>query len=183
MPIFKGKPSPGNLPAPLSSFIGREHEIRDIRQLLSANRLVTLTGPGGCGKTRLALEVAYKLLGEFEHGIWFVELATVADPEFVPQTIAATLNVREQSKQPLAEVLADSLGVAPTLLVLDNCEHLILACAQIAETLLKKCPELTILVTSREVMGLTGEVAWLVPPMSLPDQQPWTHIRGARQMQ
>ena len=179
MPIFKGKPPTGNLPAPLSSFIGRKYEIREIRQLLSANRLVTLTGPGGCGKTRLALEVAYELMGKFEHGIWFVELAMVADPEFVPQTIAATLTVREQAKRPLTEVLAENLAVAPTLLILDNCEHLILACAQIAETLLKKCPGLTILVTSREIMGMTGEVTWLVPPLSLPDQLPWTTPRSA----
>lgn len=179
MPTFKGKPSTGNLPAPLSSFIGRQHEIKEIRQLLSANRLVTLTGPGGCGKTRLALEVAYELMGDFEHGIWFVELATIADPEFVPQTIAATLNIREQSKRSLADVLVDYLAVAPTLLVLDNCEHLILACAQIAETLLKKCPELTILATSREIMGMTGEATWIVPPMSLPVQQPWTNPRSA----
>jgi predicted ATPase/DNA-binding CsgD family transcriptional regulator len=172
MPTMKGKFA-FNLPVPLSTFIGRQREIGDVRRLLLSNRLVTLTGPGGCGKTRLALKVAQELMGEFEHRVWFIELASVIDPVLVPQTIAAALNIREQSRQSLMDVLTDYLSASASLLVIDNCEHLILACAHVAETLLQKCPDLKILATSREVLGITGEVAWIVPPLSLPDQQPW----------
>jgi len=180
MPTLKEKTTIGHLPIPLSRFIGREQESKEIQRLLGSNRLVTLTGPGGCGKTRLALKVVQELIGEFEGWIWFVEFATVADPVLVPQTIAATLNVREQSRRSLIDVLADALSGSPTLLVLDNCEHLIFACAQIAERLLQSCPDLTILVTSREILGITGEVTWIVPPLSLPSQQPWTHPLSAQ---
>ena len=174
MPVLKAKSS-GNLPIPLSTFIGRESEIKDIRQLILSNRLLTLTGPGGCGKTRLALKVAQELKGEFEQHVWFVELASVADPVLVPQTIAATLNVREQSGRTLIDILVDYLSSRRLSLILDNCEHLIAACAQIAETLLQKCPHLKILATSREALGITGEVAWTVPPLSLPSKRPWTN--------
>ena len=180
MPTSKGKSTFGNLPIPLSTFIGREHEIREIQKLLLSNRLVTLTGPGGCGKTRLALKVAQELIEELENHIWYVELASVSDPVFVPQTIAATLNIREQLSRSLTDVLTDTLATSPTLLVLDNCEHLIFASAQIAEALLKKCPDLKILATSREMLGITGEIAWTVPPLSLPRQQPWTNPASAQ---
>jgi predicted ATPase/DNA-binding CsgD family transcriptional regulator len=181
MPASKGKPAFGHLPISLSTLIGRQHESREVQKLLLSNRLVTLTGPGGCGKTRLALKVAQELMGDFDNHVWFIELATVADPVFVPQTIAATLNVREESRRSLTDVLVDTLSAAPALLILDNCEHLIFACAQIAETLLKKCPDLTILTTSREIVGITGEVTWTVPPLSLPDQRPWTNPASARE--
>jgi predicted ATPase/DNA-binding CsgD family transcriptional regulator len=180
MQTSKGKPSFGNLPTPLSSFIGRQSEIREIRQIFLSNRLVTLTGPGGCGKTRLGLKVAQELTGEFDHRVWFVELASVADLALVPQTIAATLNIREQSGRTLLDILVDTFSSHPALLVIDNCEHLILACAQVAETLLQKCPDLKILATSREALGITGEVAWTVPPLSLPAQQPWTNPVSAQ---
>jgi predicted ATPase/DNA-binding CsgD family transcriptional regulator len=175
MPASKRKSIFGNLPTPLSSFIGRQSEIHEIRQMLLSDRLVTLTGPGGCGKTRLALKVAQELIGEFNHGVWFVELASVADPALVPQTIAAALNVREQSGRTLIDILVDYLSSRRLLLILDNCEHLIAACAQIADTLLQKCPHLKILATSREALGITGEVAWTVPPLSLPRKRPWTN--------
>ena len=179
MPTSKGKPALRNLPIPLSTFIGREHEIREIQTLLLSNRLVTLTGPGGFGKTRLALKIAQELMGEFHEHVWFVELATVADPVFVPQTIAAALNVREQSRLALIDVLTEYLARSPSLLILDNCEHLILTCAQISETLLKQCPDLKILVTSRERVGITGETTWSVPALSLPDHKPWTNPLSA----
>jgi predicted ATPase/DNA-binding CsgD family transcriptional regulator len=181
MSTNKDKFASGYLPVLLSTLIGRQHESREVQKLLLSNRLVTLTGPGGCGKTRLALKVAQELVGDFDNHVWFIELATVADPVFVPQTIAATLNVREQSRRSLINVLTDALSAYPALLILDNCEHLILACAQIAETLLNNCPDLTILTTSREILGITGEVTWAVPPLSLPDQQPWTNPASARQ--
>ena len=180
MPTSKSKPSFGNLPTPLSSFIGRQSEIREILQILLSNRLVTLTGPGGCGKTRLALKVAQELTEEFDQRVWFVELASVADPALVPQTIAGTLNVREQSGRTLMDILVDTLSVYPALLVIDNCEHLIFACAQVAEALLKKCPGLKVLATSREALGITGEVSWTVPPLSVPDQRPWTNPISVR---
>jgi len=181
MPTAKSKLSPGNLPIPLSSFIGRQSEIREIRQNLLSNRLVTLTGPGGCGKTRLALKVAQELTDAFDQRVWFVELASVGDAALVPQTIAATLSVREQAGRVLMDILVDTLSAHPGLLVIDNCEHLILACAQVAESLLKKCPDLKILATSREGLGITGEVSWTVPSLSLPDQKPWTNPVSARE--
>src|SRR5258706_149812 len=169
-----------NLPTPLSTFIGRGHEITEVKQLLSAHRLVTITGAGGSGKTRLSLKVAGELYGEFEHGIWFVELASIIDPALVPQTIATSLNIREQSGRSLMDVLIDHLSASDMLLVIDNCEHLVSACAQFAETILQKCPELKILATSREALGITGEIVWTVPPLSLPMQQPWTNPASAQ---
>jgi non-specific serine/threonine protein kinase len=173
MPTSKSKPLFSNLPTPLSSFIGRAREIREIQGLLLANRLVTLTGPGGCGKTRLAIRVAQELGGELERGAWLVELAAISDPALVAQTIASTLDIRAKSGRELTDMLIDFLSGRPVLLVIDNCEHLILACAHITETLLQKCPDLKILATSREMLGITGEIAWMVPPLSLPDPQPW----------
>ena len=146
----RNKIPPGNLPIPLSTFIGREREIAEVKQLLSVHRLVTLTGAGGSGKTRLSLRVAGELLGDFEHGIWFVELASIFDPAFVPQTIASTLNIREQSGQSLMDVLLNYFSARHILLDIDNCEHLVSACAKFAETILQKCPNLKILATSRE---------------------------------
>ena len=169
----KSKTPPHNLPTPLSTFVGREREITEIRQLLASHRLVTLSGTGGSGKTRLSLKVAGEHLGHFRHEIWFVEFTSIFDPVLVPQTIVSTLNLREQSGQSLMDVLVNYLSTRTTLLILDNCEHLISACAQVTAALLQKCPDLKILTTSREVLGLTGEIAWMVPPLSLPDQQPW----------
>jgi non-specific serine/threonine protein kinase len=175
----KSRIPPNNLPVPFSTFIGREREIEEVKRLLSSHRLVTLTGAGGSGKTRLALKVAHKLAGEFEQEIWFVEFASIFDPEFVPQTIASTLSIREQPGQSLVDVMSSDLSGRQALLIFDNCEHLVLACARLAETLLQKCPDLKILATSREVLGIIGEVAWMVPPLSLPNQQPWKNPASA----
>ena len=158
-----------NLPAQLTSFIGREREIANISRLLAAHRLVTLTGPGGCGKTRLALEVASRLLPSFEDGVWLVELAALSDPALVPQTLASTLGVREGPGRTLTDALVDFLRPKTLLVVLDNCEHLVADCARLAETLLRACPRLRILATSRETLNITGEVAGTVPSLSLPD--------------
>jgi predicted ATPase/DNA-binding CsgD family transcriptional regulator len=160
---------PHNLPSELSSFIGREKELAEVRQLLEDTRLLTLTGSGGCGKTRLALVAASEVVGKFEDGVWLVELAPLADPSLVPQAVASTLGVREQTGRSTTGTLSSYLGSKNMLLVLDNCEHLIEACAEIVEALLRSCSELSILVTSRESLGITGEVAWPVPPLSLPD--------------
>jgi predicted ATPase/DNA-binding NarL/FixJ family response regulator len=178
MPGSRVKP-PGNLPATLSSFIGREREIAEVKQLLLSNRLVTLTGAGGSGKTRLALKVAHELSGEFENGVWLAELSSLSESALVPQTIASILNIREQRGRLLMDSLVDYLSQRQSLLVMDNCEHLISACAQFAETMLQKCPGLKVLATSREALGIAGEVIWTVPSLSLPDQQPWMNPASA----
>jgi len=161
------KPPPHNLPALLSSFVGRRGETAEVRRLLRTQRLVTLTGAGGCGKTRLALQVASDALAEYEDGAWLIEFGSLADPTLVPQTAASTLGVREQSGRSLTNTLADHLCARRMLLILDNCEHLVEASARFAAALLEACPTLRILATSREPLGIDGETAWIVPPLSL----------------
>jgi predicted ATPase/class 3 adenylate cyclase len=160
-----------NLPVQLTSFIGREHEMADVKRLLTATRLLALTGVGGCGKTRLALQVAADLLDQYQSGVWLVELAALADPTIVPQTVASVLGVREEGSRPLMDTLVDFLRAKVVLLVLDNCEHLLTACAQLAATLLRSCPNLRILASSREGLGVAGEMTYRVPSLSLPDLQ------------
>jgi predicted ATPase/DNA-binding CsgD family transcriptional regulator len=160
---------PNNLPLELNRFIGRERELRELKPLLWSTRLLTLTGPGGCGKTRLALHLAADLLDAFADGAWLVELAALSDPALVPQAVASALDLREQAGRPVQQILIDYFGSREVLLVLDNCEHLILACAQLAEALLHTCPNLRIVATCREALNIAGEIAWLVPPLSLPD--------------
>src|SRR5579875_2147363 len=165
-----------NLPIELSRFIGREREIADVRRLLagvaSGPRLLTLTGVGGSGKTRLARRVAITLASSFPDGVWLVELAALTEPGLVARALAATLGVREQAgpegQPPLAQTLAVALAPKQLLLVLDNCEHLAGACADLVETLLQSCPDLRILATSREPLRVPGEVTWPVPPLALP---------------
>jgi predicted ATPase/DNA-binding CsgD family transcriptional regulator len=161
--------APNNLPMRLSSFVGREEELTELRRLLEGNRMLTLTGAGGCGKTRLALAVAEELVEAFENGVWLVDLAPLADPSLVPQALASAMGVREQPGRPLSETLSDHLASQKVLLVLDNCEHLVEACAELAESLLRSCHGLRVLATSREALGINGEVAWPVPSLSLPD--------------
>ncbi len=171
------KNHPTNLPAQVTSFIGRERELAEVERLLTAApraaggapRLLILTGPGGCGKTRLAFQAAGGLVDEFADGVWLVELAALADPALVPQAVAAVLDVRELPDRPLTKTLADYLRPKRLLLILDNCEHLVAACARLAEVLLRACPDLRILATSREALGIAGETVWPVPSLSLPD--------------
>ena len=170
-----------NMPLALTSFIGREREIAEVRRLLlleDKDRLLTLTGPGGCGKTRLALAVASEVVEEFEDGVWWVELASLSDPNLVPQAVASVLGVREASGRSLTHMLAHHLKPKKTLLVLDNCEHLVESCTAFADALLHACPNLRILVTSREALGIAGERAWLVPSLSLPDSQNLPPLEG-----
>src|SRR5918993_1179148 len=157
-----------NLPLELSSFIGREPEVSEVKHLLNGSRLLTLIGPGGCGKTRLALAVAFKAAEGFEGGVWLVELASLSDPDLVPQAVVSTLGLREAQERPLTQTLSNHLGSRKMLLVLDNCEHLIEGCSTLANALLRACPNLRILATSREALGIAGERAWLVPSLSLP---------------
>ena len=157
-----------NLPVPLTNFIGRDREIAELVPIAGSTRLLTLTGAGGCGKTRLALEVAAKVLDRFPDGVWFVDLAAVSDASVVTQAVASALHVREGPKRPIAQSLSDYLRNRQILLVLDNCEHLIATCAQLAEALLGAAVRLCILATSRERLGITGETVWRVPSLSLP---------------
>jgi predicted ATPase len=161
-----------NLPAPGTRLVGRDHDIAGVREALVQNdgRLVTLTGAGGCGKTRLALAAAAELTDDFEDGVWLVELAPLVDPLLVPAAIALPLGLRESPDLRLLETLAAYLGTRSVLLILDNCEHLIEASARLAEELLGRCPRLRILVTSREPLRIGGEVIWSVPPLSTPDE-------------
>jgi len=158
----------GGLPTRLNSFVGREHDLAELRRLLSATRLVTLVGAPGVGKTRLAFEIADGLLDAFPDGVWLVELAAQADPSLVPQSVAAVLGAREDPNRPLLASLAELLRPRRTLLVLDNCEHLLQACAAFADGLLRTCPGLVILATSREPLGIAGETSWRVASLALP---------------
>ena len=159
----------GNLPAEVTSFVGRRHEMTGVRRMLSANRLVTLTGAGGVGKTRLAQRVGLEMRRAFADGVWLVELAELRDPDLVAVTVAEALGVREEAVSPDAPGLATFLADRQVLLVLDNCEHLVVSCADLAETLLRSCPELRILVTSRQPMRITGEATLTVQPLTVPE--------------
>ena len=159
-----------NLPAQLTSFIGRQKELDEITKLVASHRIVTLTGSGGAGKTRLSLQVGGESLGQFTNGVWYVELAPVTNSELVPQTLLSIFNLREDAhRKPLA-VLTNYLRSKSLLLILDNCEHLIEVCAQISETLLHACPNIKILASSREALGIAGEVPYHVPSLATPDR-------------
>jgi non-specific serine/threonine protein kinase len=158
-----------NLPIQLTSFVGRERELAELKPLLLGSRLLTLTGPGGSGKTRLALSLAADALEHFADGVWLVELAPLADPTLVPQKVAAALGLRDEPGRPILEVVRDYLRPKTLLLLLDNCEHLIAACAEVAETLLRAAPNLRILASSREALGIAGETVYRVPSLPLPD--------------
>ncbi len=162
-----------NLPMQLTSFVGRERELEEVKRLLSNTRLLTLTGPGGTGKTRLALHIAAEMvaLKQFANGVWLVDFAPLADPTLVTQTIASTLGVREQPRRTILDALTDYVRAKNTLLILDNCEHLIQACAQLADSLLRAAPRLKILVTSREALGIASETVYRVPSLPLPESQ------------
>jgi len=158
-----------NLPTQVTSFIGREKEKEEIKQVISESRLVTLTGSGGTGKTRLGLQVAEEILNEFPDGVWLVELASLADSSLILHTILNTLGLREQKGQDALHVLLDFLAGKEILLVLDNCEHLIVACAELSSKLLANSPNLKILASSREALGVSGEVIRVVPSLDVPE--------------
>jgi predicted ATPase/DNA-binding CsgD family transcriptional regulator len=159
----------GNLPAEVTSFVGRRHEMTDVRRMLSTSRLVTLAGAGGVGKTRLAQRVGLEMRRAFPDGVWLVELAELRDPDLVAVTVAEALGVREESVSSGAPGLATFLAGRQALLILDNCEHLVGACADLAETLLRACPDLRILVTSRQALRIAGEATLTVQPLSVPE--------------
>ncbi|HYW89766.1 MAG TPA: hypothetical protein VFB50_18475, partial [Chloroflexota bacterium] len=157
-----------NLPGGLTSFVGRQRQLADLARALERARLVSLTGPGGVGKTRLGLGMASALLGEYQ-GVWIVELAPLADPELVTQTVAGVLGVREGRGRPLLAALVERIGEEHVLLVLDNCEHVLEASAALVAALLAACPRLSVLTTSREALGIAGELVREVPALAVPE--------------
>src|SRR5579859_2108108 len=154
------------LSVPVTSFIGRHAEGVHVKRILGTARLLTLTGAGGVGKTRLALEVARDVSASYADGVVFVELASLGDPDLVAPSIAAAVGFRDVPGAELMEMLQASLGPRHMLLILDNCEHLLAATAAVAELLLDKCPRMTILATSRQALSLAAETVWPVPPLS-----------------
>jgi non-specific serine/threonine protein kinase len=161
---------PHNLPDARSSFVGREQDMFELKRELATTRLLTLTGAGGSGKTRLALEVVRDLIEAYPDGVWLLELAPLSEKELVPKAVAEALGVPERPREPIADTLVEVLGKRQLLLVADNCEHLIEAVAEFADSLLDSCPGVRILATSREALGVEGETRWLVPPLSVPER-------------
>ena len=160
-----------NLPLRSTTFVGRTREIAALRGALATTRLVTITGPAGCGKTRLAFEVARDLLPDYPEGVWHAPMAALADPAIVPRAVATALGIHDV-KGSAATALIDFLQLKQLLLVLDNCEHIVGACAELVDAILHSCPSVRILVTSEEPLGLLGEAAYAIGPLSLPDAQP-----------
>lgn len=162
----RGVPALGlsNLPRPLSSFVGRSEEVDEVNRIIGSGRLVTLVGPGGCGKTRLAIEVAARAATAFSGGVAFVDLAPNRDHTTVPESVAAALGLSRQAWADVPELIGDSR----ILLVLDNVEHLLEGVCRLVEDFLRQCPGLSILATSREALNLDGELSWRVPPLYLP---------------
>jgi non-specific serine/threonine protein kinase len=158
-----------NFPKPLTSFVGRERELADCRSLLGETRLLTLTGVGGCGKSRLMLRVAEGLVAEHPDGVWFLDLAPLSDPLRVPEALVAALGVQEEAGRKLTDTLADHLRDKRALILLDNCEQMLGASAEVAASLLQGCAQVRIVATSREAMAIPGELTYQVPSMPLPD--------------
>jgi predicted ATPase/class 3 adenylate cyclase len=160
---------PNNLPAQVTSFVGREREMSEIKRLFPTTRLLTLTGPGGTGKTRLSIHIAADLLEQFPHGVWLVELSTLSDPALIPDAMINAIGIREvPDRSPLA-TLTEALRTRHLLLVLDNCEHLVADCAQIVSSLLRSCPQVKIIASSREALNIEGETIWGLAALSVPD--------------
>jgi predicted ATPase/class 3 adenylate cyclase len=159
---------PNNLPLQLTSFVGREREMKEANQLFSSTRLLTFIGPGGTGKTRLSLQVAAEQLAQFKDGVWLVELAALTDPALLWQSIASVFNLRMQMGMPLQEIVLDFLRAKSLLLILDNCEHLIEACAHLVDQILRSSPQIKFIASSREALGISGESIYRVPSLSVP---------------
>jgi predicted ATPase len=161
--------TPNNLPQQLTSFVGRDGEVAAVKALFDRTRLITLTGSGGCGKTRLALHVAADLIDAYPDGVWLAELAALTDPALVPQAVGAALGLKEERGKTFVQTLTEHLKSRQLLLLLDNAEHLLHACAQLVDVVLRQCPRLVLLVSSREGLGIAGELTYRVPSLSTPD--------------
>jgi len=157
-----------NLPIQLTSFVGREQEMQEIKKSLEKNRLVTLTGIGGTGKTRLSLQVAAEILDQYKDGVWFVELAPLSDPSLLARTVAEVLKIAEAPNLSIQDAIINTLKTRQSLLVLDNCEHLINACAAFVQNILRSCPQIRFLISSREGLAVSGEMIQVVSPLPLP---------------
>jgi non-specific serine/threonine protein kinase len=175
LPVMKGDGranraarSKHNLPYPLTSFIGREQEIAQLEELVTTHRLVTLTGAGGVGKTRLAIEVANRLIDAFPDGVWLVELAALSDPRLVPQAVAQVLEVKDHPARPVLEMLVEHLDMKKLLIVLDNVEHLLESCVRLVDDIVRRSPGVAVLVTSRERLAMAGELNFRVPSLTVP---------------
>jgi len=179
-PLRSLEAMPTNLPSELTSFVGRRHELTQIGQLLGQARLLTLTGAGGCGKTRLALQAAADALDGYPDGVWWVELARLENPTLVPAAVIAALGLRESPGGSLLDMLVEYLAARQVLLVLDNCEHLVEACAVVVDALLRGCASLTVLATSRAPLGVPGEMTWRVPSMAVPAEPAREPIESLR---
>jgi predicted ATPase/class 3 adenylate cyclase/DNA-binding CsgD family transcriptional regulator len=160
---------PNNLPTQLTSFVGRQKELGDVKRLLQNAHLLTLIGPGGTGKTRLSIQAASEILEQYPDGVWFVELAPILDPLLVPRTVATALGLRDEPQRPVIDMLCDYLHEKKILIILDNCEHLVDACARMSDRILRAAPHTRILASSREALGIGGEVTYRVPSLGLPD--------------
>jgi predicted ATPase/serine/threonine protein kinase len=176
-----GEQPPTNLPQSMTSFVGREREVADVCRLAGEVRLVTLVGPGGIGKTRLALQASRELLDHYPDGVWFVDLAPLADATLVVQTVATALGARERTGTSLLDALCELARAKRLLLVLDNCEHLVEACAALVGSLLRAGGGGRVLATSREALGVQGEAVWQVPPLALPAAGAAASVEGARE--
>jgi predicted ATPase/class 3 adenylate cyclase/Tfp pilus assembly protein PilF len=170
-PLRSLEATPNNLPQQVTSFVGRRKEVAETEAMLGNSRMLTFTGPGGSGKTRLCLQVAADLLDQFADGAWLVELAPLTEPNLVPQTVATALGVKEVQGKSITQALIEHLERRHLLLILDNCEHLIDACAKIADALMRHCPQVKILASSREALGIAGEHTYRVPSLTLPDRK------------
>ena len=160
---------PNNLPVQLTNFIGRETDISEIKKTLTNSRLITLLGPGGTGKTRLSMQIAADMIDEYSNGVFIAEIAQVSDPSLIIQTVMNSLGVNEVKGQSQDLTLSEFLKEKEMIIIMDNCEHLIKECAELAEKLLLKCRKLKIIATSREALNCSGERTYKVPPLSLPD--------------
>jgi len=160
---------PNNLPVQLTSFVGREKELSDVKRLLKDTHMLSLIGPGGTGKTRLSIQVAKDVLKGYPDGVWLVDLAPILDHLLIPRTTAITIGLRNEPKRPVIDMLCDYLNKKKMLIILDNCEHLVDACAQMAERILQAASNVQILASSREALGIAGEVVYRVPSLGLPD--------------
>jgi predicted ATPase/DNA-binding SARP family transcriptional activator len=179
-PLLYSLEQPDNLPVELTSFVGRERELEELKLVLAANRLVTLTGAGGVGKTRLAVELARQTVGQYRDGAWLVDLAPLADGGLVPDVVLAALGLGVQQGGTPTSALISCLAGREMLCVLDNCEHVLSACAQLADALLRSCPHLRILATSRELLAISGETVWRVPSMAIPDSTRLPNVEDLR---
>jgi non-specific serine/threonine protein kinase len=160
--------TPNNLPAELNSFVGRERQLAELRRLMRRSRLITLTGPGGAGKTRLAMRLAAQVMDKQPDGVWLVDLAALTDAGLLDQTIAVACGIVEKKRRAVLDVVVEGLAPLRSLLVLDGCEHMVEPCAAVVSRLLRSCKELTIVVTSREPLGVEGELIWRTPSLSVP---------------